>query len=67
MNRPTTPQHGGPWLVFQDANTGKELCAYTVRGTFPGEQAATVELLAHEHGLQPDAIRATVEYRTAST
>ncbi len=51
------------WLVFRDDTTGRELCAYTIRGTFPGEAEATAELLAHENGLQVDQISATIESR----
>ncbi len=51
------------WIVFKDTQTGRELCAYTIRGTFPGELEATRELLAHENGLQVDQISATIESR----
>ena len=30
---------------------GKELCAYTLRGTFESEEEATKELLAKENGI----------------
>ena len=29
---------GELWKVFKDSKTGKELCAYTIRGTFDGEE-----------------------------
>lgn len=53
----------GKWLVFRDDTTGRELCAYTIRGTFPGEAEATAELLAHENGLRVDQITITIESR----
>lgn len=49
------------WEVFRDRETGQELCAYTIRGTFPGERAATVELLAAEHGIPQEQIIVTIE------
>ena len=51
------------WEVFTDKVTGRELCAYTIRGTFPGERAATVELLAGENGIPEDQIAVTIERR----
>lgn len=51
------------WKVFTDATTGRELCAYTVRGTFSGEEADTIEQLAHENGITADQIRVTIENR----
>ena len=50
------------WIVFCDSK-GKELAAYTEAGTFAGEQEATVELLAFEHGLQPEEITTKEEER----
>ena len=44
-----------PWIVFYGPD-GKELCSYTVRGTFPGELQDTISLLAFEHGLSPGEI-----------
>jgi hypothetical protein len=41
----------------------KELAAYTLRGTFPGEREATIDLLAHENGVDPTAIRTEYEDR----
>ncbi len=49
------------WLVFYYGD--RELAAYTVRGTFPGEREATVELLAAENKIPPEAIRMAVEIR----
>ena len=51
------------WLVFRDRITGRELPAYTVKGTFEGERAATVELLAAENGIPESQIETTVEER----
>lgn len=53
------------WLVFRDRETGRELCAYTIRGTFAGERAATIELLAAEEGIEPERITTTIEERRA--
>jgi len=52
-----------PWKVFKDSETGRELCAYTIRGTFAGEQEATIEQLAHEKGIAPERITVTTENR----
>lgn len=43
-----------PWLVF--FLDGKEICSYTVRGSFPGERESTMELLAYEHDVPVSAI-----------
>lgn len=51
------------WKVFTDKDTGRELCAYTIRGTFPGEEAATIEQLAHEEGIAPNRISVKIERR----
>lgn len=51
------------WKVFRDKDTGRELCAYTIRGTFPGEEAATIELLAAENGILPQQITVSIESR----
>lgn len=51
------------WKVFTDSKTGRELCAYTIRGTFEGEQAATIESLAYENGISPERITVTIERR----
>lgn len=45
------------WIVFYDSK-GKELAAYTEAETFEGEQKATAELLAFEHGIRPEEITA---------
>lgn len=46
------------WLVFY--HEGRELCRYTLRGTFPGEQQDTINLLAHEHGRPAEEITCKV-------
>lgn len=51
------------WLVFTVQNTGRELCAYTTRGTFPGELEATRELTAHENGIPAEQISTRKEMR----
>ncbi len=50
-----------PWIVFylQD----KELCAITVRGSFPGEITATKEQLAAEHGCSKKEIHTEIIVR----
>ena len=49
------------WLVFR--HEGRELCAYTLRGTFPGERQATIKQLAHDKGIPAEEITVTVEKR----
>ena len=51
------------WLVFTDINTGKELCAYTLRGTFTGEMQATKEALALENHISIDEIEVKTKIR----
>lgn len=51
------------WAVFRDKETGQELAAYTIRGTFPDEARATADLLAAENGLKPEHIEVTIEKR----
>ena len=51
------------WLVFRDRETGRELCAYTIRGTFPGEREATIDLLAHERGIPGERIETEIRNR----
>lgn len=55
------------WLVFKDKETGRELCAYTIRGTFKGERQETINLLAQllapEEGIDPARITTAVEMR----
>lgn len=54
---------GELWKVFYDSKTGKELSAYTLRGTFDGEEQATRELLAYEKGIAADQIQTKIERR----
>ena len=42
------------WIAFM--YDGKEIFAYTIKGTFPGEMQATKELLAAERGISPEEI-----------
>lgn len=51
------------WLVFRDRETGRELCAYTIRGTFPGERRETIKLLAAEEGIAEERIETAIETR----
>lgn len=44
-----------PWIVFYLHD--KELCAISVRGSFPGEITATKEQLAAEHGCSSKEIK----------
>lgn len=50
------------WVVFTDP-TGKELGAYTIRGTFSNECLETKKLLAAENGLQVKDILANIVLR----
>lgn len=49
------------WKVF--SIDGKEVCAYTLLGEGVDEEAATLDLLAAEHGISPDGIKVYVEER----
>ncbi len=51
------------WAIFRNKETGEELAAYTIRGTFAGEAKATAELLAAENGINPEQITVTIEKR----
>ena len=42
------------WIVF--FHEGKELCRYTVSGTFAGERDATIQLLAYENDIPASEI-----------
>ncbi len=65
--KPTENQNKGDegmkenWIVFYHGE--RELSACTVRGSFPGEIAATKELLAHENGIPCESIQVEVENR----
>ncbi len=43
-----------PWIVFYFQ--GKEVCAITVHGVFPGEIWATKQQLAAENNCRPEEI-----------
>lgn len=49
------------WKVFY--YNGKELGAYTVYGTFSGEEEATKELLANENKIKAEDIKVVIEER----
>lgn len=49
------------WKVFY--LNGKELCAYTLEGSFPGEEWATIEQLAFDHDVPVEAIDVKIEKR----
>lgn len=49
------------WKVFYYKD--KELCAYTLYGTFEGEEQATKESLASEHGININDIIVKIETR----
>ena len=49
------------WIVFYHGE--QELSACTVRGSFPGEIAATKELLAHENCFRFESIQVIVVKR----
>lgn len=49
------------WLVFY--HEGKELCSYTLRGTFEGERDETIKLLAAERGIPAEEITCRIENR----
>lgn len=40
---------------------GKLLCAYTLKDTFPGEEAETLALLAYEHNCKVEDITVAIE------
>ena len=49
------------WLIFKLEE--KEIAAYTLRGTFPGEAAETKALLAAEYGCSVQDIKTEVVRR----
>ena len=49
------------WKVFYYGE--KELGAYTLEGTFKGEEKATKELLASENGIAVEDIKVVIEER----
>ena len=52
---------GKLWVVF--SARGRELCAYSLSGTFAGEAMATAEYLAGENGLDVSEITIKVVRR----
>lgn len=59
--RKDEPKKMENWKVFRI--NGKEKCAYTIRGTFDGEEEATKELLAAENGCAVEDIAVSIERR----
>lgn len=51
------------WKVFYNGKTGEEYTAYTIRGTFNGEEEATAELIAAEHHINREEIKIRIERR----
>ena len=51
------------WKVFRDSDTGRELCAYSVRGTFDGEEESTKALLSFECSIPVEQIAVMIEKR----
>lgn len=49
------------YLVF--TLNDKEIMAYTIYETFPGERKATIELLAYEHNCKEEDIKTHIEMR----
>ena len=49
------------WLVFY--YEGKEICSYTVAGTFAGEKEETIKLLAYERGIPEQEIVCSIVKR----
>lgn len=49
------------WLVFY--HNGKEICRYTMRGTFSGEREETIKLLAADRGISETEIITRIEER----
>lgn len=51
------------WKIFYNRNTGEEYAAYTIRGTFEGEEEATAQLIAAEKGIDRADIVTRIERR----
>ena len=49
------------WKVFY--LHGKEICRYTIRGTFEGEEEDTIALLAYEKNVPREEITVRIENR----
>ena len=57
----------GEWVIFTDRETGRELCAYTVYGTFPGELEGTKQLLSFKKGIPIEQIETRIEKRPCNS
>lgn len=51
------------WKVFKDGATGRELWAYSMDGSFEGEEENTRLMLAYEHEIDARQIVVTIEER----
>lgn len=51
------------WKVFRDSDTGRELCAYSVCGTFDGEEESTKGLSSFEYSIPVEQIAVMIEKR----
>ena len=51
------------WKIFYNKETGEEYAAYTIRGTFTGEEEETARLIAAEKGIDRDDIATRTERR----
>ena len=49
------------WKVFKLNN--KEICSYTIYGTFKGEEEATKKMIAFDHNCSIDDILVSIELR----
>ena len=49
------------WKVFY--HNKNELCAYTLRGEFAGEEDCTKRMLSHEHEININDIMVVIEER----
>ncbi len=54
------------YKVFKDRETGEILAAYSMTGTFEGEEDATRGLLAYKKGISPDRIQVYIGDRDES-
>lgn len=55
------------WKTFYNKTTGEEYASYTLRGTFQGEEDATAELIAAEHGIDRADIATRISPRPVGT
>ncbi|SDO18919.1 hypothetical protein SAMN04487897_109153 [Paenibacillus sp. yr247] len=49
------------WMAFYNKESGKKYCAVTWLEAFPGEEEATTQLLAADHGIDPTQIEVRFE------